>query len=572
MEERPLIRDGKTLISSFDPVRRADKLADAVCIKDRTLYFCPSPLYGYGLARLLSRLETDAPNSAVLCTEADSELYKLSAENMPSSLLVCGRLRLTDIRGETELCSLVREVWGGRTFRRIEIIRFTGGWQLFPQVYDSLFDALRQEIATNWSNALVLTKLGRLYIRNAIRNLALLPSFPSIENLSFGERPVLLLGAGPSLDETLNEIVKRFSVTKEERLFKIICVDTSLGALRDRGIVPDLVVILESQHWNLRDFIGCSGWNAAFAADFSALPASVKILEGNGYLFFTPWTQMRIFDRLKKAGLLPAAIPPLGSVGLSAAVLCLSLTKGKIICSGLDFSFTFDKYHARGTPGHRSRLNTQTRLRGLCNAAPGGDVFTLSSKSGTPVYSSRTMMNYRNLFQREFGGNPRFFDIEGSGLPLGVKTLSMDEAMETLQGGISHVEEKKGIAPESNSTGGKNNFSECGGEEENNKNKLKENLLIFINSELDRLVELKGILSGEAETDKERLTALIDECDYLWAHFPDYAGKDERPVLGDISFLKRVRAEIEPMIKLQLNNKILIERTMEAYNGYGINN
>jgi len=45
------------------------------------------------------------------------------------------------------------------------------------------------------------------------------------------------------------------------------------------------------------------------------------------------------------------------------------------------------------------------------------------------------------------------------------------------------------------------------------------------------------------------LSVLIDECDYLWAHFPDYSG-GVKPKLSDLSFLKRVRTEIEPMLKL----------------------
>jgi len=195
----PLVRNGITLLSGVDPVRRAERTADAVSVKDNTLYFCPSVLYGYGLARLLSRLEQTAPNSAVLCVEADGELYELTKQNIDPALLANGRLRITNICDEEALCSLVREAWGARAFRYIDVVRFSGGWQLFPELYDSLCFALRREIATDWSNALTLAKLGRLYIRNALRNLSLLPRFPSCAALSFGDAPVLVLGAGPSL-------------------------------------------------------------------------------------------------------------------------------------------------------------------------------------------------------------------------------------------------------------------------------------------------------------------------------------------------------------------------------------
>jgi hypothetical protein len=63
------------------------------------------------------------------------------------------------------------------------------------------------------------------------------------------------------------------------------------------------------------------------------------------------------------------------------------------------------------------------------------------------------------------------------------------------------------------------------------------------------LEELRNILTGEAAADQQRLKCLVDECDYLWGHFPDYAGGRDAD-LSDISFLKRIRAEIDPMLKL----------------------
>jgi hypothetical protein len=537
--QQAFIRNGITLLSGIDPVGRCEKIANAVSIKDRTLYFCPSPLFGYGLDKFLSRLEKEAPNSAVLCVEADSELYKLFLENIDASVKSDRKLRITNIAEAEKLCSFLHTQWGARAFRRIEIIRLTGGWQLSSELYDSLCDSLRREIAVDWSNALTLAKLGRLYIRNALRNFSLLADFSSISNLSFGPSPVLVLGAGPSLDECLDALEMRFGENiqhTENRHFKIVCVDTCLGVLKDRKIFPDLVVILESQHWNLNDFTGCKGWEVKSAIDLSAYPQSSEMLAGNGYLFMTPWTPLKIFERLKEAGFLPSVVPPLGSVGLSAVEISRRLTRGKIILCGLDFSFTVDKYHARSTPVHRRRLNTQNRLHGMLNAAVFDSAFAAVSKSGFSVLCSPVMRNYRDLFKQEFSGDARLFDIEGSGLLLGVKTLSMEDAFKML-GETDHIQEK--LLKE----------SAVSSEE---KILLKGKLRVFLENEKKRLKDLRDIMTGEAQMDRKKLKMLIDECDYLWSHFPDYSGgqcpdfeKDEL-----ISFLKRVRAEIDPMIAL----------------------
>jgi hypothetical protein len=544
---RGFVYKGKTLLSGIDPAGRAERTAEAVQLRDRTLYFCPSPLYGYGLERLLARLKAEAPHSALLCIEADNGLYDLSLDNFSPSLLADSRLRLTDIGESRGLCAFTRQAWGARYFRRVETLRLTGGWQLFPELYDSLAETLRREIAVDWGNALTLAKLGRRYIRNALRNLALIPRCPPIARASLGDAPVLVLGAGPSLDALLDGLSRHFGEDlqkRETRPFRIICVDTCLPALRERNISPDLAVILESQHWNLRDFIGSLGWDVPSAMDLSALPAAGRVLSGGLFLFMTPWTTLRIFSRLKEAGLLPAAILPLGSVGLSAVELARRLGRGKIIVGGVDFSFTLDAYHARSTPGHQDKLRRHNRFLSILNAgiAFGPAAFSAASKSGLPVRSEPVMRNYRNLFERELAVDPRLFDVAGSGLPLGLRTLAMEEAFGLLKTGT----------PENH---GQNRAARAPADTQMSAEKLK----VFIQSEKNRLTEMRQILSGETAAAPERIDSLVDECDYLWAHFPDYAGADgRRPEAREIaagtpaalSFLRRIRTEIDPALAL----------------------
>jgi hypothetical protein len=551
---------GKTLLSRVDPAGKADRVADTVPLIDGTLYLCPSPLYGYGLERLLSRLERHTPNSAVLCIEPEPELFAISREHFGDALKRNRRLGLANRCEAAELCALIRKEWGSRVFRRVQILRLNGGWQLFPDLND-LADTLQREIALDWGNAMTLAKLGRRYIRNAIRNLALIPQHPSIGALSFGAGPVLALGAGPSLDPALDAVMFRFGEVcrdPDSRLFRIVCVDTCLPALRERGIRPDLAIILESQHWNLDDFTGLSGWDIPAAFDLSALPESARVL-GNGlFLFFTPWTQLRIFQRLEAVGILPANFIPLGSVGLSAVAISMRLTQGAVITAGIDFSFSMDSYHARSTPGHLARLRRQNRFTGLINtdAAFGESVFRAVSKTGTSVLSNPGMRNYRNLFEKQFSGcSNRLFDLAGSGLPLGIKTLSMEEAFSLLTNDNMLVNKRNnGIKtlltkantnlPTSNDQAVYKGYIE----------KMRD----FALAEQDRLILLRGILTGEAPMDYNRLAGLIDECDYLWAHFPDYAASSRRPdkaglEAGEkaaVSFLNRLRAEIDPFLTL----------------------
>jgi len=538
-----VIYKGKTLLSRVDPVAQCERLTAGIPVMDRTLYLCLSPLYGYGLPILLEKLES---NSAVLCVEADEKLFEISKNNLsrysdPSSGFSKERksasLALARAGSPVEICAFVRDTFGKRVFRRVEPIRLTGGWQLHRQLYGEIETALGREITIEWGNAMTLIRLGRLYARNLVRNLALLPESESLAALDYASQPVLVLGAGPSLDSVMEEAGVILDSRHGERRFKIVCVDTCLPALLSREIRPDLVVVLESQHWNLADFLGARGMEIDAALDLSALPASGRVLAGKRYFFATPWTELALFGRLEAEGFLPRTFAPMGSVGLSAVALALAATSGPVLTAGIDFSYTLDAYHSRSTPGRRNLEMRQSRFRTLINAVAAfrEGTFSTLSKDGKRVRSDPAMRNYRDLFKEEFGGNARLFDIAGSGLPLGVKTVSAAEAFTLLNGSgtcetVSVVREEavRGFSP----------------------SQLKEKLPVFIRREIGLLTELKETLSGSVPSEAARLGELLDDSDYLWAHFPDCAGTGRRPPSTDISFLKRVRTEIEPFLEL----------------------
>ena len=540
-----ILYHGKTLLSRIDPVSHGERLGAGIPVRERTLYFCPSPLYGYGLSILLEKLDAElhTKNSAVLCVEADEKLLKIS-ERALGKIETQGegfcRLSLIRASRPDQVCAFMRETWGERVFRRIEPIRIGGGWQLFPKLYGDIETALRRELALEWGNAITLISLGRLYARNLIRNLALLPASEDISSLNFGNSPILVLGAGPSMDSLLDELSALSGKGGlDQKRFRIICVDTCLPALHERSVLPDLVVILESQHWNLKDFRGARGRKINAALDMSALPASARVLSGKRFFFATPWTEMKLFERLVKAGILPEIYAPLGSVGLSAVAIALKATSGPVVIGGMDFSFSIDSYHARSTPGHTDQMIRQNRLRGTINAAAAfrEGTFTAASKTGEPVKCDPAMRKYRDIFAQVFGRDNRLVDTAGLGLSLGLKTVSFAEAFSILNDDRAvNAQTGSPVFPALRQIPAV--FS-------------KENIGAFIRNEIEILKQLRDMLSGDAALEPARLEELLDTADYLWAHFPECAGAGgRRPAGTDLGFLKRVRAEMEPFLKL----------------------
>ncbi len=225
----------------------------------------------------------------------------------------------------------------------------------------------------------------------------------------------------------------------------------------------------------------------------------------------------------------------MGSVGLNTVALALKNTSGPVIISGIDFSFSLDTCHARSTPGRRDLENRQTRFRSPIDAdtALKDGIYATVSKTGEQVLSNPAMRKYRDLFELEFGGNPRLFDITGPGLPLGVKTITAAEAFVILNEADNQHTPPRNLAQSS--------------EENTQTNRIT----AFARREANTLKELKGMLTGAIPPEPERLEGLLDTADYLWAHFPECAGAGgRRPPATDLSFLKRIRTEIDPFLKL----------------------
>jgi hypothetical protein len=225
-------------------------------------------------------------------------------------------------------------------------------------------------------------------------------------------------------------------------------------------------------------------------------------------------------------------------VGLTAVAAALRVSSGPVVVGGIDFSFTLDRFHARSTPGHIDRLGRQSRFLGLICAGTAfrRGVFAGVSKAGTPVRSDPAMRTYRDLFEQEFAGEGRLWDITGPGLSLGIRTLPLEAAFALLRkaGPFVPGDPERGAA--AGLTG--------------KDRPPVEAVEAFVLREQRTLLTLRGILTGETVPPPEQLDRLLDECDYLWAHFPECAAAGRRPPGTDISFLKRVRVEIDPVLRL----------------------
>ena len=531
---------GRQLLSRIDPVGQAEKAAAAENPLPQTLYVCPRPLFGYGLALFLQSLPE---TSAVAAVETDAALFDWTRRHIDPALPP--RCVVLYAPSAAALITAVKDCFSRRRFRRVKLLPLSAAWQPEAARYTGLVDSLQTELAREWGNAMTLTKLGRLYAKNLFRNLPLLAVCPSAAALHFGRTPVLVAGAGPSLHAALDDLIERGLLHQHGehgggQTLRVIAVDTALSALVDRGILVDLAVALEAQHWNIGDFVGLNGRGIPLAMDVSALPLTARIFKNPPYLFWTEWTQLRFLDRLTASGLLPVKLPPLGSVGLSACALARRLTTGTVFCAGLDFAFTADLYHCRASPSHKTLLFRHGRLKNIYPVASvyREGAFAFSAPDGGPARTDPNLERYRAIFDSFAAGSiVRLWGGAIDGWEPAPKAAG--EAPATPCGWRGEAVGAGGLA-------GEGGLTAAGGVAGANS----VTFAAFIAGERERLTALRGILTGET-ADTAKLDSLLAECDYLWAHFPDCAGKGGwHPPPSEVSFLKRVRVEIEPFLRL----------------------
>jgi hypothetical protein len=432
---------GRYVYSRVDPRRDALRRVRRFLALPRielsgTLVLVPSLGLGYGLSELLEGLgeaarreagrlhdgiqadDDSAPDDGwhVLCVEADQGLFATALAMRPRVFPEDARLTVVRTDSTQRLAALLRRIGVGR-FRRVLVAPLCSGYEIDRSLYDRLASALEDEIRIHWQNRITLVRLGGLWVRNLIANLAVLPKACDWRDLRI-EGPVVVAGAGPSLDDALDRI------EAWRGRIVLLAVDTAVAPLLRRGLEPDLVLVLDAQMANLLDFVGVDMGRLAIMADLSSTPAILR-RAGRLHLYATRFAPLRLFDRLNVAGLLPATIPAVGSVGVTALHAAVELTSGPVLLAGLDFAYAAGRTHARGTPGDSRMSVAADRLHPVESLVSSAIIerrpFRRSGTDCGPVLTDLVLQGYAGQAARIVAAQNRIYSLSGGGLDIGAR-------------------------------------------------------------------------------------------------------------------------------------------------------
>jgi hypothetical protein len=485
------------LYSRYQPRRTAEKAARDIPVEADTLYLLVSPCLCHGLDTLASRLPS---SSAVFGLELEASLLSIAKESFAKLELEPARFRLCS---STTPATILTEASELGKFRRVKEVRLCGGRDLHPREFDTLIDTISLNNRLAWRNRMTLVRLGRLWVKNVITNLATLP-WDQVELSKASQKPIMLCGAGPSLNQALPWI------KKQANHLTIIAVDTAAGALAQSGVYPDQVVCLEAQAHNLPDFTPLSSLELTLVADISAHPASFRVVRGTKNLVSSRWMESRFLDRLSNAGLPIQEVPPLGSVGVLAARLAVQQGQ-TLFLAGLDFSFQRAITHCKGSPGDLAERRRETRLykyKGNWDLSFGMGV---TAGSGDSLGSAILSM-YASCAGTELQGAMVYDLRAGLGLPLPATAISLAQADELLSSRLVSPRTTEAVQGSSSTAFNRRTAFN------RNTSFYRKAAAAFLENELALAKKLAHRLRSSSE---EPIEEVIRDCDYMYAHFPD---------------------------------------------------
>ena len=191
----------------------------------------------------------------------------------------------------------------------------------------------------------------------------------------FYKREVYFLAGGPSLEDKL-ELLK-----EETGKQIIVCVGTVLKLLLKNNIVPDYVVMIDSQKNMLSQIDGVNTENLSLIYIPTLFYGVVGDWNGKKYMAMQEgFKRTELMAKEKKLRLYETG----GSVSTFALDFLIRFNCRRIVCMGLDLGFTDKRRHA----GSQVNIDTNCELR------------KVQAVNGGYIYTSKNLDNYRKWIER----------------------------------------------------------------------------------------------------------------------------------------------------------------------------
>lgn len=352
----PLLSNGKTLFSEYNPEREINFYAEAAEVNKSGFIL----IGGLGDGSHIEALMSKNPSALIMVLEANKDtidflfsrnICREELKKHPKLLFTTPQSLSKDIKN-----NYIPILQGSFLYHPVK------AWQnLYERLSNlslkELIEETLHDIAADYATQ---ARFGKLMFTNILKNMQVLSKANEGGNILTPEalcknitnKEAAVIGAGPSLDESIK------SLKKNKDNFFIISTDTAYRTLLKNEIKADLVVTIDGQASSTAHFLGINAPDTPVAADICANAAAARYLyrQGCPMLFFTTGHPLGslINDWYKReaktdAELLPLLNAGFGTVLSAAADLAIKAGFTKIRFFGADFAYASGKPYSRGT-------------------------------------------------------------------------------------------------------------------------------------------------------------------------------------------------------------------------------
>jgi hypothetical protein len=389
----PALLYGKTwLHSRYNPEAEAEKYVNSLGIAEGITHFI---LIECALGYVIPVLRAKFPGSVIFSLHCGDDFSGLQSPHKADFEI--GPESPQALTGLLE-----REIPENAS---IKIIEWRPSLAVYQKQYIALLEAAADFLKLHTMSKTTAAYFEKRWQKNVMHNAA---RFNRVVKSNVRPHlPVVVAAAGPGLERSLPEIKK-----KQEYVY-IVAVSSSLSALYEHGIRPDMIVATDGGFWALPHLYelaryGAEGYPLIAAALNARLPS---FLYDAPVLFISDDSDFQN-TRLSARRLPFMVLPQRGTVSATALDLAFSLTLGPVYIAGLDLCDKDVVSHARPhafEPFFRARSNRfapyyhHLYVRSRLNAESGTqDVYIAWFKNNLSQYAERLIA---------LGGNNPLFAV-----------------------------------------------------------------------------------------------------------------------------------------------------------------
>ncbi len=341
--EVPCFSDGKPSASLYNPMREAEQFANTVS-EGMTV------IAGFTSGLHITEIQNLHPNNKIILVEKNEQsisfLEKSKKIKIPGDLIIA-------------TVDSIEEVLTQNYFPPLD-----GNFSFYPirawcdanaEIVEKLSKKIKNALDKISHDISVQSHFGKQWQRNIFQNLSLCESINrnnlvDITNSNFPtSKTALIIGAGPSLDAEIENIIK------ERSNYFLIATDTAFSSLSEQGVVSDVVISIDAQHISHSHFLCKKRKHTLFAFDLCANSVAVKkiVEQGLNVCFFKGEHPLCSYiDNWYKSIAGTSFFPTLSSGGGTVTIAALHFARlagfNNIRTVGCDFAFTNNKAYAKG--------------------------------------------------------------------------------------------------------------------------------------------------------------------------------------------------------------------------------